>query len=164
MEMVSAVERRIRNGLRQLRHTIELGIWLTIGVLVGVAIAVGIVFFVFLFSISLVLPFVSIICLIAVGLFLYAFSCYMLQVYIEILKRRYLLNINQDDDEDNTCVVCLDRERNAAILPCGHDRFCYACALRCLNDEAYAPKCPICRGPIVYVYRDGEGYLSFLNF
>ena len=42
-------------------------------------------------------------------------------------------------DDDNTCVVCFDRKKGAA-LPCGHDHFCSECA-------KHFRVCPLCREP-----------------
>ena len=42
-------------------------------------------------------------------------------------------------DDDNTCVVCFDRTKGAA-LPCGHDHFCSECA-------KHFRVCPLCREP-----------------
>ena len=157
MDLVNEFDQGIQNGvqqmLRKIRNTIELGIWMTLGVLVMATIASAAIFTVIIIIIWLAIPFAILCGLIGVG----GGLLLIFQVYIEILKRRHLLNSNtQNDNEDRTCIVCMDRERNAAILPCGHDKFCDACARKiCLSglngDWVPIPRCPICRGPIVYV-------------
>ena len=153
MELVYALEQRIRKGLHQVRQTIELGIWITFGAMFSAAIFVGFLFFATLFTIWLFIPFALAACIPAFGSFLYA----MYKVYVEILKKRYLLikryQRDQDENGDNTCIVCLDRENNTAILPCGHDKFCHDCALRCQSAEDFDPRCPVCRGVIVHVWK-----------
>ena len=165
MDMVRELDRRVRKRLHNLmRHTIEVGIMLALSAIFTVAMAVAVVLAVIIigvFAIWMVIPLGIVAGLCAVGIILYA----AFEVRIEILERRYRLHTNspinyqaelprhnQDNNEEDTCIVCLDRERNAAILPCEHDKFCYSCAERCRNEE-YEPRCPICRGPIVHVMR-----------
>jgi len=48
-----------------------------------------------------------------------------------------------------TCEVCLLQPRSAVTLvPCGHSRFCGACAVAALDSG-----CPLCRCPIRMVVR-----------
>ena len=42
------------------------------------------------------------------------------------------------------CPVCLDRARNTAFIPCGHQT-CAECARRITSQSSY--RCPVCRGP-----------------
>ena len=51
-----------------------------------------------------------------------------------------------DQEDDDTCVVCLERVRNIAISPCGHFVLCNICT----GDIKI---CPICRGPIASTLR-----------
>lgn len=44
-------------------------------------------------------------------------------------------------NEDNNCKICIEREINAVIIPCGHLGYCLDC-IKDLN------QCPSCRGPI----------------
>ncbi|XP_064353291.1 RNA-binding protein MEX3D [Dromaius novaehollandiae] len=43
------------------------------------------------------------------------------------------------------CVVCLESEVMAALVPCGHNLFCMECAARICG--AAEPQCPACRAP-----------------
>ncbi|ABI35737.1 Iap-2 [Ectropis obliqua nucleopolyhedrovirus] len=47
-----------------------------------------------------------------------------------------------DSTSDNTCKICLERERQICFLPCGHVATCEKCAKRC-------NKCCMCRKVIV---------------
>ncbi|GMH48432.1 hypothetical protein TrLO_g4540 [Triparma laevis f. longispina] len=49
-----------------------------------------------------------------------------------------------EDDED-TCIICLDNVANAKLRPCGHSATCREC-----TDELMKRKepCPLCRKPI----------------
>ena len=46
--------------------------------------------------------------------------------------------IKKESSEDSTCVICMERQRNVVLLPCGHFGFCDVCA-------ANISDCPICR-------------------
>lgn len=49
------------------------------------------------------------------------------------------------------CHVCGDREVTAALVPCGHNLFCYECATRlCASPE---PSCPACHQTVVQAIR-----------
>ena len=39
------------------------------------------------------------------------------------------------------CVVCMDRQKNSRVHPCGHTCVCHTCGMAISN-------CPICRGPV----------------
>ena len=55
-------------------------------------------------------------------------------------------------DDDQVCVVCLDKPRTHAFLPCGHRCACEVChllVLRGARTAASGPSCPICRS-VVY--------------
>ncbi|XP_077027525.1 RNA-binding E3 ubiquitin-protein ligase MEX3C-like [Agelaius phoeniceus] len=44
------------------------------------------------------------------------------------------------------CVLCLDGQATAALVPCGHNLFCPQCAARiCARD---APACPVCQAAV----------------
>ena len=47
----------------------------------------------------------------------------------------------EEQRESALCRICLDRERNTVILPCGHATCCKECAKPLQN-------CPICRKEI----------------
>ena len=62
----------------------------------------------------------------------------------EALQNEYRNNtndFNDDNNEQNVCVICLENQRNALILPCAHLCGCRRCLLQ-------VPCCPICRGDI----------------
>ena len=63
----------------------------------------------------------------------------------ESLQNEYRNNTNYDNNDDNNerniCVICLENQRNAVILPCGHVCGCRWCLLQVRT-------CPICRGDI----------------
>ena len=44
--------------------------------------------------------------------------------------------------EDELCAVCLDLEREYAMIPCGHRCLCRGCFDQILGTEA--PRCPMC--------------------
>lgn len=52
----------------------------------------------------------------------------------------------EDDDESGMCVLCLERQADSAVVPCGHMCGCGVC----LQDvqKSAKPECPMCRGPI----------------
>ncbi|XP_046547702.1 probable E3 ubiquitin-protein ligase LUL4 [Haliotis rubra] len=39
------------------------------------------------------------------------------------------------------CVICLDRERNAAVFPCGHTHLCLTCVKRLREENGLCPMC-----------------------
>ncbi len=45
----------------------------------------------------------------------------------------------EEEDEDEMCCICLERPRNALVMPCKHLCLCSPCAA--------VDTCPICRGP-----------------
>ena len=45
---------------------------------------------------------------------------------------------DKEEDDDNSCIICFEREKNTVITKCGHLGYCYECALN-------MSKCPICR-------------------
>jgi len=53
-----------------------------------------------------------------------------------------------EDNEEGMCIVCLDNQADAAVVPCGHMCGCIAC-LQGIKDS----KCPVCRGPISSIIR-----------
>ena len=50
-----------------------------------------------------------------------------------------------DRTEDNPCVVCLDRQRNTAVFPCGHAHMCTQCVEVIMNK---IKRCPTCQSRI----------------
>ncbi len=61
-------------------------------------------------------------------------------------------NNNDDESEDNTCIICLDKPRAYAIIKCGHLCYCDTCGKN-IN------KCPICRE----VYNPNSDLLKIFN-
>ncbi|KAJ0255005.1 hypothetical protein HA466_0098280 [Hirschfeldia incana] len=59
---------------------------------------------------------------------------------------------SRDGDEQDRCVVCLERKCDAAFVPCGHMCCCLTCSLK-----VEGKPCPICRQPgnwILKIYRN----------
>ena len=50
------------------------------------------------------------------------------------------------------CLVCGEKEVDAALVPCGHNLFCLDCANR-LCDADSAPICPVCQLPVAQAIR-----------
>ena len=51
-----------------------------------------------------------------------------------------------DAGEDRSCVVCLERDRTHALVPCGHKLYCQICA-------ETIKECATCRQPITHLLR-----------
>ena len=49
------------------------------------------------------------------------------------------------------CSICMEREPNAALYPCGHMCMCYDCAVGV--QKLRGALCPICRQPIIDILR-----------
>uniref|UniRef100_A0A4W3IQT6 Mex-3 RNA binding family member C n=2 Tax=Callorhinchus milii TaxID=7868 RepID=A0A4W3IQT6_CALMI len=49
------------------------------------------------------------------------------------------------------CMVCFESEVIAALVPCGHNRFCMECANRICDEEQ--PKCPMCNTLVTQAIR-----------
>ena len=52
--------------------------------------------------------------------------------------------------DDNECIVCLERGRSVAFIPCGHYRCCEVCANSIMTSTK---SCPCCRRDIDEIYR-----------
>ena len=48
-------------------------------------------------------------------------------------------------DEGMACVICMERRRNAILIPCGHGDLCFECAKEVATRKC---ECPICRSAI----------------
>ncbi len=55
---------------------------------------------------------------------------------------------DDSDDDHRVCVVCLERAKSTALVPCGHMCLCDSCA-----SAKGLKKCPICRADVVSVLR-----------
>ena len=54
-------------------------------------------------------------------------------------------------ETDTPCIICLDSDKNSAMVPCGHTSTCYNCSLTLHSrDDA---KCPVCRQLIHRIVR-----------
>ena len=54
-----------------------------------------------------------------------------------------------DENNENQCVVCWDRPKNTALLPCRHAEFCRECAVKCfVTYQGIEATCPLCRAAI----------------
>eukprot|EP00299_Pterocystis_sp_00344_P009899 c4307_g1_i1.p1 GENE.c4307_g1_i1~~c4307_g1_i1.p1 ORF type:complete len:238 (-),score=29.21 c4307_g1_i1:11-724(-) len=45
------------------------------------------------------------------------------------------------------CTICLERDRNCVLIPCGHHIACVDCAVK------FPPNCPVCRTKILHLFR-----------
>ena len=52
---------------------------------------------------------------------------------------------SDDDGDEGSCVICMDRARTTALVPCGHALLCAPCGDKVLRTAA--PACPVCRAP-----------------
>jgi hypothetical protein len=44
-----------------------------------------------------------------------------------------------NDDDDDSCVVCMCAKREVALVPCGHFILCFSCC-----HKLSTKKCPVC--------------------
>lgn len=56
------------------------------------------------------------------------------------------VHTNRNHDDDQQCIICFERVRNAAIFPCGHAQMCEQCTRRIMMGRNL---CPICQRRIV---------------
>ena len=80
-----------------------------------------------------------------VSLYLYLKRRRERQIEMEFIRRmRTEMNVLDEGeglDQQEACVICMDRQRNVVILECGHFCCCLECAQRINN-------CPVCRRSI----------------
>ena len=50
-----------------------------------------------------------------------------------------------EEDNEKTCLVCMERPSKTAMVPCGHASFCEECAKRL---QSTVGKCAVCRARI----------------
>tara|TARA_B100001093_G_C26775959_1_gene992389 strand:- start:864 stop:1235 length:372 start_codon:yes stop_codon:yes gene_type:complete len=66
------------------------------------------------------------------------------------------INFDKNNNEENLCVICLDKEKTTAFFRCGHKVCCHDCAKNILkNNNKELRKCPVCRkvvGGILRIY------------
>ena len=53
--------------------------------------------------------------------------------------------------EECECAICLEKEPDSALIPCGHMCMCYECAVTV--QKLRSSLCPICRQPILDILR-----------
>ena len=49
---------------------------------------------------------------------------------------------------DTICVICMDKEGDHVLLPCGHGGYCGGCAHTLLKQARRTRLCPICRAAL----------------
>lgn len=54
-----------------------------------------------------------------------------------------------ESESDNTCIVCMERDRTHTTVPCGHLRFCGECVAMLLRKGQ--DTCPECREPLASI-------------
>lgn len=47
----------------------------------------------------------------------------------------------EEEDDDLTCIVCMDDERSVTFMPCGHQICCLDCVKKCRKTKGECPKC-----------------------
>jgi hypothetical protein len=52
----------------------------------------------------------------------------------------------EDIDENQLCVVCLENPREEVLVPCGHWVMCSEC---CAEIKSSSNECPMCRQEII---------------
>ncbi|OLQ08288.1 Apoptosis inhibitor IAP [Symbiodinium microadriaticum] len=57
---------------------------------------------------------------------------------------RSTLNGEDEEEDSNLCAICFDKEKKVILKPCGHDQFCFSCALRVRT-------CPLCRAALTSI-------------
>ncbi|KRW99801.1 hypothetical protein PPERSA_07878 [Pseudocohnilembus persalinus] len=73
-------------------------------------------------------------------------------------------NVNKNDNEqiqEEPCLVCFDNEPNAVNMPCGHGGICYECALDLLQKKE---ECFLCRDKLTEVFQIEQDAQNNGNF
>jgi len=65
-----------------------------------------------------------------------------------------------DIPDEDLCVVCLLRRRQAAFIQCGHRVCCVPCAQRV--EQGSNPLCPVCRQIVTSIVRVFDSWLEHL--
>jgi len=58
-----------------------------------------------------------------------------------------------DEDDDKVCVICCDKQKDTAFLPCAHYCVCFSCANSIMKSGVLSKTCPVCREPIEAISR-----------
>ena len=64
-------------------------------------------------------------------------------------KRKKSDDENADKEDKEPCVICLERKRKCAAMPCKHFRYCNTCCLE-LEKNKKNMKCSICQKDVDY--------------
>mmetsp|Transcript_69230 Transcript_69230/g.184519 ORF Transcript_69230/g.184519 Transcript_69230/m.184519 type:complete len:196 (+) Transcript_69230:208-795(+) len=56
-------------------------------------------------------------------------------------------SVETSEEDDDTCIVCMERQNSIQLFPCAHRNFCRRCIVEtlCTWNKASAPTCPMCR-------------------
>lgn len=68
---------------------------------------------------------------------------------VAVAPLRLPLAVVPEVKEEQLCVICLEREKQYALVPCGHLCLCLACT-ECIAGSAH---CPVCMGDVVHILR-----------
>ena len=72
----------------------------------------------------------------------------------EIVEVEDIENTNEEQkdaqaqEDIDRCVICLENERGATLIPCGHSQFCKPCGQELVDRSGPETKCPLCREPV----------------
>ena len=83
---------------------------------------------------------------------------------LNIKQKMRQKHLQQEEvDDDDTCIICQDREKVTVVVPCGHCDFCLQCVLELYKkgDPEKEQTCPICREPIEQIIP--FSFSKFLN-
>jgi len=67
-------------------------------------------------------------------------------IYGELDKKQQLVEPKNVTEQGQDCVVCQEETAEQAIVPCGHQCLCVACATKIMNSDS--KRCPFCRTDI----------------
>jgi len=65
-------------------------------------------------------------------------------------KKLEMLEKIAEEKEDKLCQICMDAEREAAPMPCGHKLFCFKC-ISSFREKNPRKGCPYCNKEIIMV-------------
>ena len=54
------------------------------------------------------------------------------------------------EEEDSSCIICMEAERTHLFVPCGHRCVCEACAALVMSENS---ECPMCRVPAIHIVK-----------
>eukprot|EP01084_Bolivina_argentea_P128760 227529_1 len=91
----------------------------------------------------------------------------LLEKYNNDIKHNNNISYDNDSNDDingedrNVCCVCVQKEVNTAIVPCGHAVYCTDCSKASMKHNCN--RCPICRtnvGSIIHIFKAGFNSLQ----